>query len=202
MKKKHFFTLVEILVATGIIAVLAGIGFAGYSFAMNSGRTNATKTLIAQLTTALDTCQNKIGFYPASSGYGEIKFTLTKEEGLPIAVSFKNTTFEKNSVGSQKKFFNLFTKTLDLETVKMNLETVDTKEIGEIEVEIKVLRDSWGNAILYRHDQGCINTGKYDIISAGEDGGFGEDKAPAPETARTKYIDTEGNWLCDDVANF
>ena len=189
MKKKHFFTLVEILVATGIIAVLAGIGFAGYSFAMNSGRTNATKTLIAQLTTALDTCQNKIGFYPASSGYGEIKFVLSTD-GLPTEVYFNGTAFKKDSKGSQKKFFDLFTKTLDLETIKMNCGTDG------------VLRDSWGNAILYRYDKDCINKGKYDIISAGEDGGFGEGKATAPETARTKYIDAEGNWLCDDVANF
>ena len=187
MHKKHNFTLVEILVATGIIAILAGIGFAGYSFAMTSGREKAAKATIFQISTALDTCYNKLGFYPAcKDAYGTIKFEFT--DNIPEKITFGSTEFKKSDSGVQKKFFDLFTKTIDIESLRAYCGTN------------KVLCDSWGNEIQYQYP-GAINKNKYDLISPGADGKFGSGEADTPSTDRSKYLDGQ-EWICDDIANF
>ena len=186
MSKKRFFTLVEILVATGIIAILAGMGFAGYRYATRAGRESSTKSLMAQLTTAIETCHNKLGFYPSASSYGTITVTFTN--GIADKIVFNGLEYSKTSTGSKKKFFDLFTKTMDMENLKSYCGTDG------------VINDSWGNPVYYKFP-GSVNTNKYDLISAGEDGKFGKDAAETPSGTKTDYIEN-AEWLCDDIANF
>ena len=188
MQKKFKFTLIEILVATGIIAVLAGIGFAGYSYAVSSGREKGTKMIIQQVATALDTCQNKLGFYPVCTAYDKITFTF--ENDIPSEISFGSTKFAKSDAASsaKRKFFDLMVKTLDIQSLRANCGTDG------------VLRDYWGNEIYYKYPKG-INGNKYDLISAGVDGKFCSDNADTPVDNKGKYLDGK-EWVCDDVANF
>ena len=51
MKKKNF-TLVELLCATALVVILAGIGFSAYSYASYRGREASTKSLITRLEAA------------------------------------------------------------------------------------------------------------------------------------------------------
>ena len=192
--KKYRFTLVEILVATGIIAILAAMGFAGYRLAVDSGRENNTKMLITQITTALDNCKNKVGFYPAAENYGDITFTFEEKpngdkDAKLKSVSFSGTIFKNLDSGAKKKFFDLFTKALDIEQIKSACGSDN------------VLCDSWGNPVKYKFP-GSINPTKYDVISAGADGKFGQNNKTEPVTSKSDYIDDSGERLCDDVANF
>ena len=102
--KKRFFTLVEILVACGIIAILAGMGFAGYRYAMNSGRINSTKGITGQISTALESCYNKFGFYPDSSAFESI--TITLDGDIPDTIKFGSVSYDKDdTVVLRKQFF-------------------------------------------------------------------------------------------------
>ncbi|MBO5644515.1 MAG: type II secretion system protein GspG [Lentisphaeria bacterium] len=182
MKTTRFFTLVELLIAAAIIAVLAGIGFAGYSFAVNSGRESSTKSLIHQMTTVFDTCHNKAGFYPASSSFQNIVFTFDSN-GIPSKVAIGGVEYLKTDVGSKKQLFDTVTKMLDMENIKSMCGTDG------------ILRDSWGNEIKYC-SPGKINKNKYDIVSAGVDGKFGKDLVDTPPLTKAEYAD------CADIHNF
>lgn len=187
MSKKFNFTLIEILVAAGIIAILAGIGFSSYSYANKSGRERTTKAVITQISVALDSCYNKLGFYPAASEYGDIKITF--EDGIPKELAFGSETFKDSDTKTQKKFFDMFAKSVDLNGLRAYCGTDG------------ILRDSWGNPIKFKYP-GNVNKNKFDMISSGEDGKFGSDKTDAPGTAKSAYIDDAGDWICDDIANF
>lgn len=188
MKTTRFFTLVELLIAAAIIAVLAGIGFAGYSFAVNSGRESSTKSLIHQMTTVFDTCQNKAGFYPVSNVFQNIVFTFDSN-GIPSKVAIGGVEYSKTDVGGKKQLFDTVTKMLDMENIKSMCGTDG------------ILRDSWGNEIMYRGPSNekvkkVINKTKYVIISPGADGKFGKDLVDTPPLTKDEYAD------CDDIHNF
>ncbi len=215
MNTRRRFTLIEVLAACGIIALLAGIGFAGYRYAQDTARENATKSIIHQLATALETCYNKYGFYPSTStktdgddepksAICEIRFTFTK--GKLTKVEFvkdtkKITTLEKPESDAEKKttagkYFTLLANTLDLESIR-NSSSPD----GSGNTITHTLIDSWGNKIYYCYP-GKINTTKFDLVSAGVDGVFGDSGEDTPETlTKTNYIDGK-DWICDDIANF
>jgi type II secretory pathway pseudopilin PulG len=193
---KRRFTLVEVLVACGIIALLAGIGFAGYRYALNSSRESATKSLIYQLATALETCYNKYGFYPAADAGSEVVFTFDSRARV-TKIKFGSTELESPDSAAEKKttkgkYFMLLVNTLDLESIR-NSSSVSGSEY--------TITDSWGGKIYYCYP-GKVNKTKFDLVSAGADGAFGKDEAEKPDNLdKAAYLDGK-DWLCDDIANF
>ena len=71
MKKKNF-TLVELLCASALVAILAGIGFSAYSFASYRGKEAATKSLISTIAAGLETVKTKHKVYPVSNDFADI----------------------------------------------------------------------------------------------------------------------------------
>ena len=184
--KKRFFTLVEILVACGIIAILAGMGFAGYRYAMNSGRINSTKGITGQISTALESCYNKFGFYPNSSAFESI--TITLDGDIPDTIKFGSVSYDKDDTAVlRKQFFSHFFSLVDAESLKA------------ARGQDGVLIDSWGNTIYYRYP-GKENKKKFDIVSAGPDGTFGTEKSEKPGDSTT-FLDGK-EMACDDIGNF
>ena len=187
MKRRFCFTLVEILVVTALVALLGAVGFAGYGYAMGAARRSATESLIKQIEAALENFKIKKGYYPSSSSYMAVAFTVTG--GAITDVSFGGT-----ALGTDAS--NIFIKPLDQEKLKKNLD-------GDVRVNGTYnLVDSWGGQIRYRYP-GLVNTTGFDLIAPGPDGQFGVTPAadPAdPPSAATYKNGTD--WACDDIANF
>ncbi|MBQ9501773.1 MAG: hypothetical protein IJU70_06425 [Lentisphaeria bacterium] len=180
MKRRFCFTLVELLVVTALVALLGAIGFAGYGYAMGAARRSATESLIKQMEAALENFRVKKGYYPSSSSYAAITIDLS---GTAPAVSLGGT-----ALGTDAS--KVFIKPLDQEKLKKNISGNN-------------LVDSWGGTIRYRYP-GAVNTTGFDLIAPGPDGQFGVSPAadPAASPTATTYKDSNGDWACDDIANF
>lgn len=193
MKKKNF-TLVELLCATALVVILAGIGFSAYSYASYRGKEAATKSLIARIGAGLETLKTKHGFYPASSSYGNIEITVGST-GLIERISFGSTNIPVNTsspTAAEKKQLKDFLSVVDGESLKKYISANNR------------LTDAWGGEIQYRYP-GKINATKFDIIAPGADGEFTNNPPPSSLDSCTisNYKDTNSNeWNCDDIANF
>ena len=186
---KKSFTLVELLCATALVVILAGIGFSAYSYASHRGKEAATKSLITRIAAGLETLKTKHGFYPASSGYGTIEVTVNNNTGLITAISFGSTSVS------------------DAKQLKDFLAVADGENLKKYVVN-DLLTDAWGGRIQYRYP-GAVNKVKFDIIAPGADELFGTTTKNAPQDDKNTteemlntYYHKDGEWACDDIANF
>ena len=186
MKRYFSFTLVEILVVTVLVSLLAAIGFAGYGYAMNASRRAATESLIQQISAGLENFKIKNGYYPVSNTYTVIQATFNTSDGMLETVTFGAKQYKK---GAKDGGFDAFFKNLDQEKFKKNISG------GQVV-------DSWGGAVYYKYP-GAVNTAGFDLISPGEDGKFGVTPANTPAAAPTAATyKSNDEWACDDIANF
>ena len=192
MKRYFSFTLVELLAVTALVALLGAIGFAGYGYAMNASRRAATESLIQQISAGLENFKIKNGYYPASTSYEKIRFTVSNDKITNIQFGTTGTGW-----GDASSQFKVFIKLLDQEKLKKNIS-------GD------QLVDSWGGAIYYCYP-GKVNTTGFDLIAPGEDGKFGKEKSETPgEPGDSEKINVfldrcykeSGDWACDDISNF
>ena len=188
MKKRNF-TLVELLAVTALIVILAGIGFAAFSYASNRGREAATKSLITRIGAGLESMRIKNGTFPAAAAYGDIVVTVNAS-GLITGISFSGTAL---SAAQLKTFLTV----CDGESLKKSLTLKSDSDY--------YLTDSWGGRIKYR-SPGLVNTAKFDLVAPGPDEGFGvaakDGKTEATMPAALSEYRTNGEWACDDIANF
>ena len=198
--KKRDFTLVELLAVTALIVILAGLGFAAFSYASNRGKEAATKSLITRIAAGLESVKIKHGTFPAgASSYGNIE-VVEDDTGIISEVKF-------NGSALNSKQLKTFLTVCDGESLKKNL-TLDNDDASGKKRTYHIT-DAWGGAVKYRCP-GLINTIKFDLVAPGADGGFGNGSTPAttpPATAPSgkTVLDnykTDGEWACDDIANF
>ncbi|MBQ7693487.1 MAG: type II secretion system protein [Lentisphaeria bacterium] len=185
--KKRDFTLVELLAVTALIAILAGIGFAAFSYASNRGREAATKSLITRIGAGLESVRTKHGAFPGATSYGDIVVTVNSS-GLVTGITFGGTALSA-------KQLKTFLAICDGESLKKNLDGSGN------------VTDAWGGNVKYC-SPGLVNTVKFDLVAPGPDEKFGTARASAPpatapsgKTVLDNYK-TDGEWSCDDIANF
>ena len=179
MKKKNF-TLVELLCASALVAILAGIGFSAYSFASYRGKEAATKSLISTIAAGLETVKTKHKVYPVSNDFADITVTVNSSSGIITEVKFGTTALKDK----QLKDF---------------LAVVDGELLKKYIANNKVA-DAWGGAVKYRYP-GAVNTVKFDLVAPGKDEKFGNNEADTPPAALSGYKEND-EWSCDDIANF
>ena len=102
-KTKKNFTLVELLCATAIVVILAGIGFSAYSYASHRGKEAATRSLITRLEAGLETLKTKHGIYPASASYSTIDITVNAATGIITKIDFGNYVIDTEAADSAAK---------------------------------------------------------------------------------------------------
>lgn len=191
MKKRTNFTLTEILMVVLLISVLAGIGFAGYTYARNSARESATRSLIKQLEAGLEAINTKLGYLPAAEEFKCFKITYNDGEVTNIEIG-SGSSFTALPDDARKEFLRLVSG----EALRKS------SEVDEI-----IVTDSWGGTIYYRNNANNINKSKFDLVSAGPDGVFGTKGKDKPVNDSGEEADRDDfydgiNWGCDDIANF
>ncbi|MDD3155318.1 MAG: type II secretion system protein GspG [Victivallaceae bacterium] len=207
-KRFELFTLVELLVVIGIIAILAGLGMSGYGIAMRKAREARTVSTIQKLTLALENLKIKHGVYPVelpdNNTDGKYTFCFyeadkTKTEPDEIYKWYwKLNTAKDMKMGSVPRYTADFLKAVDLNAL-------DFDDEGR-------LVDGWKKPFIYRCP-GVVNTNSFDLISAGPDGKFGKnnltravflagsDAASLEKAGRDAFV-TNGEVVCDDITNF
>ena len=195
MKKR--FTLVEVLAVVFLIGLLTAIGFGMYSYAMNSAKEKATRSLFARLEAAIESCNTKFGYIPTSNGnkFNVIKITRNSD-GEITKLDFGGRSFDNSSsVQAEKDYFKEFMRVIDAETLKKNL-----KKNGSTYDVI----DSWGETIYYCYP-GKFNKTSYDFYSLGPDGRMGKTSDAFDKDvldAGTDKFKEDNSMACDDIVNF
>ena len=196
---KHNFTLIEILAVTLLISLLAAIGIAGYTYAVESSKEKATIAMIHRLSVAFDALREE-GLLPKTVSNGSTTYLNVAFNPDPTAggndagelLYYSKNSNKTDPLGANKaarvKAYKLFAKSIETDNIARFLDA-DNQII-----------DGWGNPIYIRYP-GKINRGGFDIISAGPDGLFGENAATTPPDEISKYRDDDGQWICDDIAN-
>ncbi len=202
MKNIRRFTLVELLAAIAIIAILSAIGFGSYSYAMNKARESSTEALLKQLTAGVETLRSKYGFYPPSNQFRQIAIEIDASSGAIEEIIFGydgGSEFKLRERAGDKAIAD-FLRVAEGEQLKQRLPRQISESGG-----IGVLEDAWGGKIHYRAP-GKYNTAGFDLVSAGADGVFSsdgkEDGNSLESVSISKYRDDDGDWICDDIANF
>ena len=178
--KRYNFTLVEILGVIALIVILMVISVGVYTYAMDSSKEKATKATITRIHSALQLLQDK-GQLPVTGGFVNIALDPAERQ-----LKINGTAVGGTNKG---KIYTRFAQAIDADSV------------ASIQNNSGELCDAWGQPLKICFP-GKFNKGGIDIISAGGDGGFGEDVATAPVTDIAKYKDSEGDVICDDVSNF
>ncbi len=185
MKRK--FTLIEILGVTILISVLAAIGIASYTYAMESAKESATRATIARIASAFEALREK-GLLPKIAEYRKITINLDESNDRD-KVKFYKPNDDNDDIPLPRN-----------EAYKIFMRAIDGESVGN-----GTINDAWGKEILVKYP-GVFNRGGVDIISAGSDGVYGEAGTDEPISSvndnDNKYRDDDGDWICDDIANF
>ena len=168
------FTLVELLTVVAIIGMLLGLGFGGYTYAMQRSRISETEALIKRISAALEANKAKFGFYPQTMDKGkdyrfmlELDVDTTKYKAYERYEQLKNDDDVKGNYQYPEEYMDAWRKNVDFENLAQHARTIDSKVLYVV--------DAWGNPLFYRCP-GKRNPQSFDLISAGPDGLIGDPK--------------------------
>lgn len=192
--KRNTFTLIEILGVLVVIAILATLGFAGYSYANNKSKESATQGLITRLGAAFEVAQQKSGFIPPATSFSTITINQSNN-----TLTIGGNTYYLVPRSQDQDSRSIRVKKMEAEFCKQFLNALQMDSMSRFMENNEVI-DAWGNPVRFRYP-GVLKTGGFDLIAAGSDGGFGSDSDATPSGSMSDYRD--GNeWICDDIANF
>jgi len=208
---KAGFTLIEIVLATAIIAILAGLSFSGIRYYDEKMKYSRTEVLIASIESALEDYKADNGFYPQGDGeanssvqlyialYGDGKLEMNPSGLVSI-------TEEPDGDNQDPTDGKAYLTTLNPEfkgkqgnvgSPGSNYTYIDPVTGEEITFPLYVIIDSWKEELRYRHnsaDPAVVNAmmnpkNDYDISSKGANGNGYPD-----ETTEADIADDIKNW--------
>lgn len=193
MKKRHTFTLVEILTTIAILAILAGISLGVTKLAFGKAHESKNQALIKMIEVALEQYKSKYGYYPNSGENPQlfmmdmVDLTLTAGE----SDNDKKTRVLTNNIWQY--FDEDFKKTFVKQT-----------PLANNDIFYGYVIDAKGNPLVYRCP-GIFNTGSFDLGSVGEDGYIGDKVKQVNQDTKLENIsdsDYEKFGQGDDIVNF
>ena len=190
MKKRNPFTLVEILTAIAILAILAGISLGVTKLAFGKAHESKNQALIKMIEIALEQYKSKYGYYP-NSGEKPRLFTMDMVDltlAADVADNDKKTRVLTNNIWQyfDEDFKKTFVKQIPVSASIFYGYVIDAK----------------GNPLIYRCP-GKFNTGSFDLGSVGEDGYIGDKAEPINQGTKLENITHYENFgQGDDIVNF
>ena len=177
---QYRFSLVEILVAIAIIAILLGLSGAGYNAVQRKIARTRTEATLNKLRVGLESYKSKFGYYPQQQNIGP--FQLDKNDA--------------SAAGQPQNNFNGC-----IEYGKISKE--DSIQIPNTTPPIYRVIDGWktnisgngtinnGSYILYMCP-GLVNTSSYDLFSAGNDRKYNWSAGSTNDSVNTDNIWPQG----------
>lgn len=168
MKKRHTFTLVEILTTIAILAILAGISLGVTKLAFGKAHESKNQALIKMIEVALEQYKSKYGYYPNSGENPQLffmdAFSLENDADDPLVVADDPLVVTNN-------MWQFFDENFRQTHVKASLNPTDSGSTKKIFRGYVV--DAKGNPLIYICP-GKFNTGSFDLGSVGEDEVIGD----------------------------
>lgn len=194
MKKRHTFTLVEILTTIAILAILAGISLGVTKLAFGKAHESRNRALIKMIEVALEQYKAKYGYYP-NSGEKTRRFTMDWVD--PTLAADESDNDKKTQV-----LTNNIWQYFDEDFKKTFVKQIPVE--GKEKIFYGYVIDAKGNPLIYRCP-GIFNTGSFDLGSVGEDGYIGDKVTPVNQATKLEAIkntDYEKFGQGDDIVNF
>ena len=199
MKKRHTFTLVEILTTIAILAILAGISLGVTKLAFGKAHESKNQALIKMIEVALEQYKSKYGYYPNSGENPQLfmmdMVDLTKSQA---DVDSANEA-DKTKISSKLVTNNIW------QFFDENFKKTFVKQIPvDNNIFYGYVIDAKGNPLIYRCP-GIFNTGSFDLGSVGEDGYIGDKVKQVNQDTKLENIsdsDYEKFGQGDDIVNF
>ncbi len=159
-KRARAFTLIELLIVIGIIAVLVAIGLTLAPSVINSGRSQATQSTILALETLQSTLSAETDLRPKDFAAYTIVDRTGTEFVLPIAdgrLSTQGVDRSERAIPSLGRFLLFARETVaNIEETWTQLDSSSvrvTEDLGDEQIELggDEILDAWGNPIRFVH---------------------------------------------------
>lgn len=188
-KVRLHFTLVEILVVVGVIAILMGavVGISSYVSRKNADA--RTLAIVEMLRSGLEQYKEKYGFYPST-------LQIQKDGYIPFQLDVFSPNADKDT-HPERMMNNNFNQFIDFNFLSQekNSTKIDVSGTPADSARYQI-KDGYGEPIYYRCP-GYINRTSYDLGSLGFDGKLGDESATAVTSANASTDFGKG----DDITN-
>ena len=188
-KSRLHFTLIEILVVVGVIAILMGAAVGVSSYVSRRNADARTLATVEMIRIGLEQYKAKYGFYPPT-------IQIQANGYIPFCLDVFSPNADKDS-NPERMIQNNFNQFIDINLLSQQKYSDKTDVSGGPAGSVRCqLKDGYGEPIYYRCP-GYVNKTAYDLGSLGADGKLGDESAAAV-TASTAGNDFGKG---DDITN-
>ncbi|MFA6104551.1 MAG: type II secretion system protein [Victivallaceae bacterium] len=184
---QYRFSLVEILVAVGIIAILLGLSGAGYQAVQRKIARTKTEATLNKLRIGLESYKSKFGYYPQQPAIAPFLLDInapTVPQGQPQ--NNFNSCIEYSKISKEDSVM-VSGRYRVIDGWKTNVWS-PAPALGTTYVD-------QGGPYIYYVCPGLLNTSSYDLFSAGNDRKFiWRDLSPLPFTDMNNAVNADNIW--------